>query len=461
MAATRSESHKTPASRFERALNRWDVFVLAFGAMIGWSWVVLADVWVGSGGSLGATLAFLIGGTVIVLIGLLYAELASALPYVGGEHVYVGRAFGRGVAFVGIWGIIFGYASVVVFEAIAFPFALSWLVPSIQRGYWWTVAGYDVTGGEVAVGALAAVAMTGINIAGVVVAARVQAIALLLLVGGGVVLVTGALFGESVAPAPAAMWVGWGGIATVLIGVPFLFLGFDVIPQSAEEIGAKPRDIGRMIVVSILAAVLFYVAVTLAVGFSGVGDNSLGAASAAARLWQSPTAGVAVVIAGIAGIITSWNAFLIGGSRAMFALAESGDLPRCFAALHPRFHTPWVAVLTIGGLSVFAPMLGRNALIWIVNAGGLGIVVSYGLVAAAFIALRRKEPTLPRPYVVPAGKWVATVGLALTAAMALLYLPGSPSALLWPQEWALLMGWCALGAVLWLASLRLSHRSRG
>jgi amino acid transporter len=209
-----------------------------------------------------------------------------------------------------------------------------------------------------------------------------------------------------------------------------------------------------MIVASIIAAVSFYVIVTLAVGFSGLGDDSLGAASAAARLWQSPTAGVAVVIAGIAGIITSWNAFLIGGSRAMFALAEAGDLPRCFAALHPRFRTPWVAVLTIGGLSVFAPMLGRNALIWIVNAGGLGVVISYGLVAAAFIALRRKEPNLPRPYLVPAGKWVGTVGVVLTGAMALLYLPGSPSALQWPQEWALLIGWCALGTVLWLASLR-------
>ncbi|MGM9243139.1 amino acid permease, partial [Campylobacter jejuni] len=69
-------------------LARKDVLALAFGAMIGWGWIVMTGSWIQSAGSLGAISAFLIGGVAIVLVGLTYAELASAMPQVGGEHVY-------------------------------------------------------------------------------------------------------------------------------------------------------------------------------------------------------------------------------------------------------------------------------------------------------------------------------------------------------------------------------------
>ena len=79
-----------------RVLKRREVLALAFGAMIGWSWVALAGTWLDSAGSLGAISAFLIGGAVIAFIGLTYAELASAMPLVGGEHTYSLRALGPG-----------------------------------------------------------------------------------------------------------------------------------------------------------------------------------------------------------------------------------------------------------------------------------------------------------------------------------------------------------------------------
>ncbi|MCB1816204.1 MAG: amino acid permease, partial [Candidatus Competibacteraceae bacterium] len=72
---------------FERVLNNKEVLALAFGAMIGWGWVVLAGGWVQSAGSWGAMLAFTIGGVAVILIGLTYAELAAAMPLTGGEHV--------------------------------------------------------------------------------------------------------------------------------------------------------------------------------------------------------------------------------------------------------------------------------------------------------------------------------------------------------------------------------------
>lgn len=81
---------------------------MSFGAMVGWSWVILSGVWIGNGGSFGAVFGFLLAGLPIMLIGLLYAELASAMPVVGGEHEYSLRALGRLGSFICTWAIKWG-----------------------------------------------------------------------------------------------------------------------------------------------------------------------------------------------------------------------------------------------------------------------------------------------------------------------------------------------------------------
>ena len=68
------------SSKFNRVLGKWDIFTLSFGAMIGWGWVVLTSEWILKAGVLGAILAFIIGGFVVVLVGLTYSELTSAMP---------------------------------------------------------------------------------------------------------------------------------------------------------------------------------------------------------------------------------------------------------------------------------------------------------------------------------------------------------------------------------------------
>jgi amino acid transporter len=109
---------------FIRVLGRRDALALAFGAIIGWSWVLLTGQWIMTAGSGGALLAFVIGGLAMLFIGLTYAELASAMPRAGGEHVYSFRALGFGAAFVCTWALILAYVTVVAFEAVALATAL-------------------------------------------------------------------------------------------------------------------------------------------------------------------------------------------------------------------------------------------------------------------------------------------------------------------------------------------------
>ena len=180
--------------------------------------------------------------------------------------------------------------------------------------------------------------------------------------------------------------------------------------------------------------------------------SSLPTADASAASLGGKWAGQLLVIAGIGGILTSWNAFLIGGSRAIYALANAGQLPASLGVLHPRFRTPYKAVLLIGGLSILAPLLGRPALVWLVDAGGLGIVIAYAFVARSFLVLRRDEPRMPRPYSVKNWSLIGWSALILSVAIGILYLPGSPAALVWPYEWLIVLGWTCLGVLLlWIA----------
>lgn len=437
---------------FARTLGGRDLLALAFGAMIGWGWVVLSATWLQGAGPLGAALAFLLGGVIVAIIGLTYAELAAALPQAGGEHVYSERALGRGASFVCTWAIILGYVSVSAFEAVALPTVLTALIPAIEQGPLWTVAGWTVHASWVAIGAGGAALVTMLNLVGVRTAALLQSLVVAVIVLVGVVFMAGgAALGEPARLTPGFIG-GAAGLSTVLVMVPFMFVGFDVIPQAAEEVALPRAWIGRMLMLSVALATAFYVGILLAVAVSLDGAALEGAELASADAMGAlfgPTGRLALIGAGLAGILTSWNAFVLGASRAIFALARAGLLPAALAELHPRWRTPWRAILLVGGLSALAPLFGRPAMVWLVDAGGLGIVVAYAFVAASFIVLRRREPDLERPFRAPGGEATGWIALLLALGLGLLYLPGSPSALAWPAEWAIVLAWCALGGLLY------------
>lgn len=443
---------------FIRVIRRREVLALAFGAIIGWSWVVLTGVWIEAAGSLGAVVGFLIGGVAIVLVGFTYAELAAAMPEVGGEHVYSLRALGRTASFVCTWAILLGYVSVVAFEAVALPTVAEYLVPGLSRGYLWTVAGWDVEATWVLVAVAAAIVMIVINVVGIETAAKLQMLVTLLILAGGGALAAGAAVGGDGGNMLPLFREGLGGMLGVLVVVPMMLVGFDVIPQSAEEIDLPFAEIGRLLMIAIIVAVLWYVVMILSVAMAmspaARVASFLPTADAAATVLGGTNGGRLLVLAGIGGILTSWNAFLIGGSRAMYALAKAGQLPAWLGVLHPRYNTPHRAILLIGAFSIAAPLFGRQAMVWLVDAGSFGIIVAYAFVALSFLVLRYREPAMPRPYAVRYWKVVGVAAFLLSLGISLLFLPGSPAALVWPYEWAIVGGWILLGAALVLATRR-------
>lgn len=450
------------ASDFNKVLSAWDVLVIAFGAMIGWGWVVSTGDWIMGGGVLGAMLGFVIGGIMIFFVGLTYAELTSAMPQCGGEHVFSFKALGPVGSFICTWAIVLGYVSVVCFEACALPTIIAYIYPDFLQGYLYTIEGFDIYASWLAVAILCSVFITYINIIGTKTAAMLQTILTVIIGGVGILLIAAAALTGSAENLDNQLFMGattgdmLKGTLAVAVMTPFYFIGFDVIPQAAEEISVSLKKIGRILILSIVLAVLFYALIIWGVGFvmnnaqiaqSMKGVGGLVTADAMATAFGSSMMAKVLIIGGLCGIITSWNSFLIGGSRAMYSMANSYMIPRTFVKLHDKYKTPVNALLLIGFLSCIAPFFGKKMLVWVVDAGNFGCCVAYCMVAISFIVLRKTKPDMPRPYRVSHYKIVGTLAVLMSGFMVVMYIvPGSGAALV-PQEWAMVLIWAVLGGI--------------
>ena len=451
-------------SEFNKVFSAWDILVIAFGAMIGWGWVVSTGGWIEKGGVIGAALGFVIGGIMIFFVGLTYAELTAAMPQCGGEHVFSHRAMGPTGSFICTWMIVLGYVSVACFEACAFPTIITYLWPGFLKGYMYTVAGFDIYATWLITAIVIAFLIMMINIIGAKTAAILQTVLTCIIGGAGILLIVASVINGTVDNLDGQIFAGTtaGVNIKAIIGVaamsPFYFIGFDVIPQAAEEINVPPKKIGNILILSVVLAVIFYAFVIIAVGFvMNPGDiiasqeaTGLVTADAMAAAFNTKIMAKVIIVGGMCGIVTSWNSFLLGGSRAMYSMAESYMIPKFFAKLHPKHKTPVNALILIGILTMLAPFAGRKMLVWISDAGNFGCCFAYCMVALSFMILRKKEPDMPRPYKVPCYKFFGTMAVIMSGFMVAMYcIPGSGGNLIL-QEWLMVLGWSALGVVFYV-----------
>lgn len=465
-------AEKTSPLRVDRpalskVIGQFGLFAIAFGSMIGVGWVTAVGSWLAQAGALGTMLAFGVGGAIMLLIGLCYAEVTPMLPVAGGEVAYSYLAFGTFKAFVVGWCLAFGYIAISGFEAISIAKVLGYLVPALDRGLLYEVGGSPVYGSHLLLALGCTALITGLHYRGVAWAAAVQR---WMLVGFaltcGVFIVAGLALGswENVGEflPRDGDWSGFSkGFLVVVVTVPFWFVGFDTIPQAAEEAAAsvRPRQLAILIVSSIIAATGFYVLVVLSVAMVVPGEVLAGAALPAAHAFEaafgSPIVANAVLVAAVLGLLTSWNGFFLAGSRVIFALGRGRIISSWFGETHPRFGTPHRAVLLTGALTLLAPLLGRDSLLAIVNAGSFFIAVAFLGVSLAVIRLRREHGALDRPFRLRGGLLIPRLAVVGSAGIiAALLFPGSPAALAWPTEILILLVFSGVGLAFWFGGGR-------
>lgn len=446
----------------EKSLNMKDVLALAFGTMIGWGWIMLAGSWVANGGVVGAILAFALGGVMALFVGLTYAELTPALPLAGGELVFSYRAMGYNASWFTGWMITLAYLGVAAWEGPALANALGFLFGGVlpDLGTLYTIQGSDVTGMFLLIGAVGAIIMTFVNYKGAKSSAIFQTAATVAMAIGGIAFFfTGAIKGDIGNMLPS--FTDGKGFVAVILAVPAMFVGFDVIPQAAEEMNMPLNKIGKVMIIAISMAAAWYMIMILGVGLSApeairdgfINDpNAVPVANCFAYALGHPVFGKLMIIAAMCGILTSWNGFIVGASRVIFSMARAHMLPAIFGKVHPKYGSPTAAVLLVGIITILSPMLGKSALVWFVDAAAFGTVVAYLMVSLSFLVIRVKEPELDRPFKVKGGMIVGICAVLVALFMATLYLPIYSPTPLTPIEWALVGGWLILGVIFFIAN---------
>lgn len=438
------------AQKLERAFGTKDVFALAFGTMIGWGWIMLSGQWAASAGMLGAILAYVVGAVLCIFVGLVYSELTPAIPFTGGSVVFSYKAMGYWPAVLAGLATAFAYLGVAAWEGPAFSTALNYVIEIPKVGKLWTIQGADVYVSIALVSIAASVVITYLNYRGAKQAAIFQTIATGGLIAVGIVFLTGGVaFGDMDYSKP--LFTDFKGFSAVLLMVPAMFVGFDVIPQSASEMNVPLKKIPKILILSICAAALWYMSMIFATCISAPADVRLNGvipvADAMAFNFGGPIWGKICIIGAVCGILTSWNGFLYGGARVLYSLANAKMLPTTLAKIHPKYNTPSNAVLFCGALSTFSCLLGKGALTWFVDASSFGVVLVYFMAALSFVVLRKTQPELERPYKVKGAKFVGFMAILVSLFFAYLYLPMGPSPLT-GIEWIFVIGWFIFGFIL-------------
>lgn len=437
--------------RLRKVMRPIDVWGLALGAIIGWGCFVLpGTAFLPKAGPAGTALGMLIGALLIIVIAISYGYLIRTYPISGGEFIYTKEAIGRRNAFVCGWAMILAYWSLIPLNATALALISRYLFPGIiQQGLLYQVAGWDVYAGEVILASAAIIIMGLINIRGIKQAAWMQTAIALTLVGC-ILVVTFLVLSMSdwgnLAPGFASDKSWWTGVFSIVAMAPWAFIGFDCIPQSAEEYNFSHKKSTFIMVTAILMAAVLYIAICTV---TAVGVEPWQDLLAQKNNWPTGyvvrnTLGLAgIIVLGIAmfcAVVSGMNAFYISTSRLMYAMANEGSMPKWFEKLSPKYGTPVNAILFTMAMSLFAPWFGREILLWIVDMTSVGaaIVFAYTTASAAIIGYKKGD----KKYTV-----IGIIGCLFSLFfLSLLIIPGMPGYLSF-QSRVVLLVWILIGVI--------------
>ncbi len=467
--------------RLRRVLGPVTLTSLGVGAVIG------AGIFVATGAAAhnvagpALMVSYTVAGITCIFAALCYAEFASMAPVAGSAYTYAYTTLGELLAWIIGWDLVLEYAvgaatvangwsgyfqSVLAKFGLAFPESLC-MAPLV----------YDAaTGAFVATNSfinlpavLIAAIVTLVLVKGIqesagfnalMVLIKLAAVLFVILVGvffinpdnwdpfapygwSGLTVFGKPLFGEMRGDVPVGMLAG----AAIIF---FAYIGFDSVSTHAEEARNPQRDVPIGIIASLLICTVLYIAVvavlTGMVKYDQLDVNA--GVSTAFRQAGLPWAEFIIAAAGVAGITSVLLVMMLSAPRVFLAMARDGLLPASFfAAVHPRFRTPWKSTILVGcavaSLTAFLPIE------WLLLLTNIGTLFAFTVVCAAVLIMRRTNPNAARPFRCPMVPLVPILGIGCCL-MLMLSLPGA--------NWWRLGLWLLIGMVIYfLYSRHHSH----
>jgi APA family basic amino acid/polyamine antiporter len=389
-----------------RAIGRWSLAALVVNSIIGSGIFGLpSDVARLIGHA--SPWAVLLAGAAAGVIMACFAEVASQFTQAGGPYLYARAAFGRLV------GIEMGWMLWLV--RLAAPAATADLFV-IYCGEFWPQAKEPLP--RFLILTFLYGVLTLINYRGVRASTRVSNVfTVAKLVPLFLVAIAGALYllaGHGAAPVLMTSAGGKSWLKAALLLV-FAYGGFETALTPLSEAKDPRRDAVFALFTGLVTCTLLYSVIQwVVVGVLPDPGHSERPLADVARLALGPGGAAFVSVGALISVYGYLSANMLGVPRITFALAENGDFPSIFAAIHPRFRTPYFSILAFAGLSWLLSLLGSFT--WNATLSAVARLLYYALVCAALPVFRRKQPGAAM-FRLPGGTYFAVLGVGICAVL--------------------------------------------
>ena len=385
-----------------RAIGRWDLLALAINGIVGAGIFGLpskVDALLGAN----ALWAIVACAAVIGLIILCFAEVASRFVETGGPLVYATSAFGPLAGFMTGW--VLWVARVTGCCAILSLFLqyAGYFLPNINRSPGRTVAIVVVVGTLTLVqyfGVKRAVLLGNIVTVG-------KLLPLLLFVGFGLLHLDFTRFSAS---APAVT----GHFAQGMLLLGFALVGWESVVVTAGETLNPQRDLPFALIagLSVVTALYLLIQVVCIGTLPGLSTSDRPVVDAA-QTFLGPQGATLIGVGALLSMLGTLNVTMLTVSRVPYALALAGHLPRALGVVHPRHHTPYVAVV-LSGVLVLALTL-TSSFVYLLTVSTISRLSVFAVTCASLPQLRRKNDVPPALFIVPGGVVIPGVSVMLIA----------------------------------------------
>ena len=475
---------KTEDASLQRSLSPIHVWAIAFGCVIGWgSFINPGKKFLPVSGVAGTAIAMVLGALVMIIIAFSYAYMVPKYPKAGGEFTFTKACFGKNAAYLCGWFLVIAYLTNVPMNSTAIGLIVDGLDGArdiLKFGFHYSIAGFEIYMGEMLL-AMAILLLFGwLNIVGVKKAGFVQTVLSTLLVVCVFTLFIAALisskakgvnmepvwgFDRSAAMAANANTSGIGefahkgtsGILGAILATfaiaPWAYVGFDAIPQAAEEFNFSFKKVSFIMIISIVFGCFVYT------------SNNTVAAAALANWPERVMAGEWVVLVAAEELLGTFGVVLVGlgvscavlsgimgfylaSSRLMYSMSRDGYLPEWFGKVDAKYGTPKNAMIFCILVSLSGPILGREALGWFVDMSAIGASIGYFFTSASTLVTARRDKDGSAFLLV-----MATAGVIFSSIFMILQLipiPGLSGVHFGKESYLMLVVWLLIGVVFYI-----------
>ncbi len=467
-----------------RQLSPMHVWAIAFGCVIGWgSFINPGKKFLPNSGVAGTTIAMILGALVMIIIAFSYAYMVPKYPNAGGEFSFAKNTFGKHMAFLCGWFLVVAYLTNVPMNSTAIGLIVDGLDGSadiLKFGFHYNIAGFDIYMGEMLLSMAVLIFFGWLNMIGVRKAGIVQTILSSLLVTCVFVLFLSAVFsakakgvnmqpiwgfdkaaakaaGAVTADIPKYAHTGTAGVLSAILATfaiaPWAYVGFDAIPQAAEEFNFSFKKVSFIMMIAIVFGCFVYV------------SNNAVAAAALENWPERVMAGDWVLLIAAEELLGSFGKVLIGlgvscavlsgimgfylaSSRLMYSMSREGYLPEWFGKVNEKYGTPRNAILFCILVSLSGPILGREALGWFVDMSAIGASIGYFFTCASTLKTEKRDGDGSAFL-----RAMAITGIGFSLAFMILQLipiPGLSGVHFGKESYIMLVIWVLLGLIFYM-----------